>query len=194
MSKKQSIVDAAVILFAQRGYEATTTLHIARAAGVTEPLVYYHFRNKDGLFAEIITFISTEYFDRLDAIEKSGLKGFARIEALIASQFDLVSEWPAESNIFAATCPARFRDTAHVCTRAVEALRNRLATFIVNCLQDGITRGEFHRVPIAETAKLFIGMLIGLMRQEVIHPGSGVADLDITAATIEFCRRSLVKG
>ena len=38
--KKHELVRAAVRLFAENGFDGTTTLRIAKAAGVTEPLIY----------------------------------------------------------------------------------------------------------------------------------------------------------
>jgi AcrR family transcriptional regulator len=52
--RKQAIVDAAVHLFAQRGFRGTTTREIASAVGVTEPVLYQHFSTKRDLYAAII--------------------------------------------------------------------------------------------------------------------------------------------
>ena len=45
LNKKQNIIQAAC-LFAEQGYDGPTTLQIANEAGVTEPLIYYHFKGK----------------------------------------------------------------------------------------------------------------------------------------------------
>jgi len=47
LTKKQNIIQAAARLFAEQGFEGTTTLQIAHEADVTEPLIYYHFKGKD---------------------------------------------------------------------------------------------------------------------------------------------------
>ena len=47
-------MSVATQLFAQRGYEATTTAAIAEAAGVTEPILYRHFKGKQDLFVAIV--------------------------------------------------------------------------------------------------------------------------------------------
>ena len=48
MQKKQALIDAAIKLFARNGFDATRTASIGMYAGVTEPLIHYHFKNKDG--------------------------------------------------------------------------------------------------------------------------------------------------
>lgn len=47
---REQLLAAAVRLFAQKGYAATTVRDILRAAGVTAPVLYYHFGSKEGLF------------------------------------------------------------------------------------------------------------------------------------------------
>src|SRR5687768_7683292 len=44
--RREQLISVATRLFAERGYEATTTAAIAEAAGVTEPILYRHFHNK----------------------------------------------------------------------------------------------------------------------------------------------------
>jgi AcrR family transcriptional regulator len=54
MSKRETILKTAASLFATQGFDGTTTMQIAREAGVTEPLIYYHFKTKGDLFTSII--------------------------------------------------------------------------------------------------------------------------------------------
>src|ERR1041385_5698536 len=51
--RKLAIVKAALPLFARKGFAATTTRDLARAAGVSEPLLYKHFPSKEALYLEI---------------------------------------------------------------------------------------------------------------------------------------------
>lgn len=51
-------MDVATRLFAERGFDATTTAGIAAAAGVSEPILYRHFRSKQELFVSIIAHVT----------------------------------------------------------------------------------------------------------------------------------------
>jgi AcrR family transcriptional regulator len=44
------LLDAAERLFAERGFYGVTTRQVAMTAGVDVALIYYHFKNKSGLF------------------------------------------------------------------------------------------------------------------------------------------------
>lgn len=52
--RKEQLLDRAAELFAERGYARTTTAELAKAAGVTEPIIYRHFSSKRGLFIALI--------------------------------------------------------------------------------------------------------------------------------------------
>ena len=55
--RKAAIVDAAVRLFASKGFRGATTRELAAASGVTEPVLYSHFATKRDLYRAIIEFI-----------------------------------------------------------------------------------------------------------------------------------------
>lgn len=52
--RREQLLDTAVTLFAERGYGGATTAELAKAAGVTEPIIYRHFRSKKDLFIAVI--------------------------------------------------------------------------------------------------------------------------------------------
>lgn len=52
--KQEAILQAALILFAKEGYHATSTSKVAKAAGVSEGLIFRHFGNKEGLLQAIL--------------------------------------------------------------------------------------------------------------------------------------------
>ena len=61
--KQENILRAALQLFAAEGYHATPTSKVAKAAGVSEGLIFRHFGSKEGLLQGI-----------LDAGEEAGRK------------------------------------------------------------------------------------------------------------------------
>jgi len=134
MSKKQDLLIAAIPLFASQGYDATTTFEIAKAAGITEPVIYYHFKNKDGLFTHILNSTFADYFARLEDLEKSIPTQFEKIENLIDIQFRFVDEFPEETYLIASPCPGKLKDSAHICARYIEDQRQRLTVYISGCL------------------------------------------------------------
>ena len=52
--RREQILQTAVTLFSQRGFKGTTTKEIARAAGVSEAMVFRHFSTKSELYDAIL--------------------------------------------------------------------------------------------------------------------------------------------
>jgi AcrR family transcriptional regulator len=48
--RRQSILEAATRVFARGSYASATTASIAREAGITEPVLYHHFKGKAALY------------------------------------------------------------------------------------------------------------------------------------------------
>ncbi|MBL6983464.1 MAG: TetR/AcrR family transcriptional regulator [Anaerolineales bacterium] len=51
---KEKILDIAEGLFTEQGYKSVSIRDIAQACGVTNAALYYHFENKEALFAEVL--------------------------------------------------------------------------------------------------------------------------------------------
>jgi TetR/AcrR family transcriptional regulator len=52
--RKLVILEAALNVFAQKGFSGARTKEIAREAGVSETILFRHFKNKDNLYAEAL--------------------------------------------------------------------------------------------------------------------------------------------
>ncbi|MCH5585590.1 TetR/AcrR family transcriptional regulator [Shimazuella sp. AN120528] len=52
--KQQNILEAAIHLFAEKGYNGTTTSEIAKLAGVAEATIFKHYRTKKGLLLRLV--------------------------------------------------------------------------------------------------------------------------------------------
>jgi TetR/AcrR family transcriptional regulator, transcriptional repressor of aconitase len=73
-ARRGRIVDAALPLFARKGFAGTTTKEIAEAAEVSEALLFKHFPNKAALYGAIQDFgcrIKEEALERLRRLEPS---------------------------------------------------------------------------------------------------------------------------
>jgi AcrR family transcriptional regulator len=189
LNKKQYIIQAATLLFAKQGFDGTTTLQISKQAGITEPVIYYHFTGKDELFTGIIASAFETFFAHLDDLPENTHTQFEKIENLIALHFDIVKEMPDQIYLAVSTCPARLKDPDDICRKSIEEVRRRLNNYLTACLEAGMETGEFHTVPVRATANLIVALLNGLMRQR----GLKFEEVEgIKETAVDFCRRSLV--
>ncbi len=52
--RREQLLDVGRSVFAEKGFEATSTEEIASRAGVSKPIVYEHFGGKEGLYAVVV--------------------------------------------------------------------------------------------------------------------------------------------
>lgn len=84
-NRHQEILEAAIRVFNEKGYKGATTAEIAREAGVVEPTMYKHYKNKKGLFLACFKSIVEELMERYRVVFKNNendelgyLEGVAR--------------------------------------------------------------------------------------------------------------------
>lgn len=96
LDARQRILLAASSLFAERGFEGVSTTQIARQAGITQPLIHYHFKNKEALWKCTVAHLFGQLRDTLERLElrTQRLDGLERFETLIAGYVEFVSCHP----------------------------------------------------------------------------------------------------
>jgi AcrR family transcriptional regulator len=51
---KDKVIEAAIKIFSDKGYDRASMREIAQAAGLTKPMIYYHFKNKQDLYRHLL--------------------------------------------------------------------------------------------------------------------------------------------
>jgi AcrR family transcriptional regulator len=97
-STRERLIEAAGCLFAEKGFEGATIRHICEAAGANVAAVNYHFRDKDGLYAEVVAEVVADVIRRRtekfpmdgglgeDAAPEERLRAF--VQAFLRRRFD----------------------------------------------------------------------------------------------------------
>ncbi|MFM9959405.1 MAG: TetR/AcrR family transcriptional regulator [Phycisphaerales bacterium] len=83
--RKTQLLDAAIALFARLGYQSATTAELAKAAGVTEPIIYRHFRSKKDLFIAVIDRAGESTLEMWDRQLRSSQGPAQRLRRLIGA-------------------------------------------------------------------------------------------------------------
>ncbi len=58
--RRRQLLEASIKCFANHGYQGTTTARLAKAAGVSEPVLYQHFASKHDLFVALLEQVGKE--------------------------------------------------------------------------------------------------------------------------------------
>ncbi len=151
--RKLAIVQAALPLFARKGFAETTTKDLARAAKVSEPLLYKHFPSKEALYLEIQNF-SCKAIDpvvrKLTDLEPSTSTlvhlVYYLLRALILGQPSGAIQWDTRLRLMLKSC---LEDGAF----ARLLYQNRFAYFCARmeeCLEAALAAGDAVETPITE--------------------------------------------
>lgn len=89
--RREQLLDSAAALFASRGYARATTSELAKAAGVTEPIIYRHFKSKRDLFIALIERAGKQTLDTWRQDLSNAKDSAARLKTLIGDN-PMVSE------------------------------------------------------------------------------------------------------
>ncbi|MFR1638472.1 MAG: TetR/AcrR family transcriptional regulator [Eggerthellaceae bacterium] len=123
--RKCEILDAAMELFIERGYESTSLRDIAKHMGITPGLVYHYFDSKQKLFDEAMTLYVEECTaEYVRVLRSTDLDFRQKVDALFSSVTDEESLryhdfFHAQGN--EAASPARFA-LADICVPICSAL------------------------------------------------------------------------
>ena len=73
---RANIVEQAIKLFAEKGFQDTSTADVVQAAGCSKGAFYYHFPSKDALIEETFRFCQ-------DAIEDAAAEGIDKLPSVV---------------------------------------------------------------------------------------------------------------
>jgi len=103
-STKKSLLNAAEVEFAAKGFDGARLQNIARAAGVQQALIHHYFDDKDGLYRAVVergmaavTAGSWSILERMGPLADLGrADGKLDVRALVTSFVDLLVDFYAE--------------------------------------------------------------------------------------------------
>ena len=80
---KAKIIENAMILFSQKGYDATTADDVAAACGVNKAMIFYYYKNKAGLYEAVMSEALSAIHAEVITSEKCCVSPLADLEAFI---------------------------------------------------------------------------------------------------------------
>ena len=81
------LLESALYLFAEKGYEGTSIREIIERAGVTRPVLYYYFVNKEDVFRRLVEPLFTELIKAFGDIPKHYAETVGRLKAIMRVAF-----------------------------------------------------------------------------------------------------------
>ena len=172
------MLDAAAVVFAERGFQATTMEEVAERVGVTKPLIYEYFGSKEGIFTATLQRARGRLLAALvrawDTEARTPIRD--RFRLVVLAFFRFVDEHEGEFSLF-----RREGSVSGEASAEIERIRQQTAKAFVQGLQ---SVPDFAALPadrVTAMAEILVG---GCERLAVWRAEHGGMDADAAAELV----------
>ncbi len=158
-TRPQELLDAALALFVEKGFAATRSEEVARAAGVSKGTLYLYYPSKEELFKAVVRQkLSNLIAEGQEKVQNWTGPTSELLYALVHEWWERFGNTPAAGIHKVVLSEVRnFPELAEFYTHEVILPSDRLFTSVV---ERGIARGEFRPLPVHDVAHALIAPLI----------------------------------
>jgi AcrR family transcriptional regulator len=181
--RRQAIVDAVKGVFAEKGFDGTTTRELAQAAGVSEALLYKHFPSKESLYAAMLdacvegaTFIE---FKRILALEPSVSTLVIMVHFVIA-RFVLGREGDSDKKVLDRLAVRSLLGDGQFVRLAHKKFTAAWVTKFGACLKAAAKAGELRENPVRRHLRAWFAHHIAFALMLHLHPKLPAVDYKVT--------------
>lgn len=167
--RREQIIDAAMRVFAQKGFTRATNKDVAREAGITPGLIYYYFESKEALLMAIV-----EARSPLKLLGAVPVEAFAQppgvfLRFLAQRVLDIV-----ESENFVGLMRMMLPEIMHgnnpTLVQMALGVIQRILGFIGAFLEKKMASGELRQADAALMAQVFVGSMIAfVLRRQIVR-------------------------
>lgn len=163
--KKQAIMRASTILFAEKGFNETAISEIAKMTRVAEGTIFYHFSTKTELFLSILSEVEKGIIREFDDYmgNRDFDNGIEMMEAVITFYLYLAGHREEWFLLLQRHYPYEFARVNEQCRKLLESIFNTLLDLFEAAIRRGQKDGSIAEMPSRKTALLIFSMVNGLV-------------------------------
>ena len=156
--RRQQILQAAMGLFARRGFNGTTTREIARRARVNEAIIFRHFPSKEDLYWAVIEYKCQRSRPR-QVLEKN-LSKYSDDREAFASLAEEILERRAQDGTLSRLLLFTALENHRLSDRFFRSYVAQYFEILADYIRSGISLGRFRDVEPLLAARGFLGMVV----------------------------------
>jgi AcrR family transcriptional regulator len=165
--RRLALVETAVRVFAEGSYRGTTTAEIARAAGVSEPILYRHFASKRDLYLAALDHVWSKARSAWEAALAEAPDVRAAVEAVGRGQFAVRDCKHQMSELWVQALSEASEDAE--LRKHLRRHMGEVHDFFAGLIRRGQAEGVLHpdRDPETEAWSFMAGALFGMVGRRV---------------------------
>ena len=140
-ARRRQLLAVALDAFAERGYHGTSMHEVAKAAGVTKPVLYQHFTSKRALYAQLVDDLGETLEQEIVAAVSQAEGPRQQVEAGFRAYFRWAINQGAAFRVLFADRNRTDRELAAAVAKVESMVADRVASLI---LVDGLSDDERH--------------------------------------------------
>lgn len=163
--RKEELLQTALDLFAERGYESTPVQAITDTIGIAKGTFYHYFDSKEALLNELVFFFAEHIFERArNQIGECDGNAIDKLRILAGGTAQLKME------MLEVTLPMgrmlRQPENRLVMERLVDEYGSQLTELMHQIIEEGVEEGLFHVTRADMAAEIVVALLFGLGRSK----------------------------
>ncbi|QNG43461.1 TetR/AcrR family transcriptional regulator [Sphingobium yanoikuyae] len=172
------LLEAAIDLFAQRGYDSVSTGDIAKAANYTQSMVHYHFGSKEDIWQAAVHRLMTSrgIFFAPSRLQLNGLAPAEKLTALVTALIEANAEQPRYVAIMVHELAAGSDRLKWIVSRYIRPSMDIFDAVITEAMDAGVMR----RQPVHVAATLITTM--AALSFSVAPMAQAMYDADVTGS------------
>lgn len=186
--KEKWIIEAAMQLFAKKGFSSTSVQEIATASGISKGAFYLYFESKEALLLAIFQYYSSLIHQRVMEVEELQLQPREQFEQQIAVQMDEIMKHkafiimhvrefsiPCNSEIAAFVHRMRFESNAFFRTKLLQVYGAEIEPYVYDLTQllHGLL-GACHELILSDQTELSTAKVAAYMTKRMDSLVSGL--------------------
>ncbi len=168
---RKRLLTAALELFTRKGYAASSVREIVEVAGVTKPVLYYYFGNKEGIYLELMREPFKHFESLLDAYPGDGGSAGQLLMRLCESVFDLFEEHLDTARLMYSIYYGPPQGAPYF---DFDGYHAKLQEKVRMLVQEGVGSGEFCAIDAGDMMWIIIGALNVAMEEQLCREKPGI--------------------
>lgn len=157
--RRQEIIETALTLFAEKGYENTTIQDIAKRMNVSPGLCYRYFKSKTEIFAATSEHYAIQAVEQMNIPLSQDVPAIEKLNHIMNQMFQFsVTHHEFES---------RYHEGSSIRAILIDDVANQWRSIMIPILEQGMKEHTFHCSDAARTAQFLISGLVHTFHEEM---------------------------
>ncbi|MBW2059180.1 MAG: TetR/AcrR family transcriptional regulator [Deltaproteobacteria bacterium] len=170
---RERLLESAMELFAEKGYEGVSVREIVQGAKVTKPVLYYYFGNKEGLYQTLVEEALETYRGVLEIAMSKKRTVLEQLVEMVSLQLDFCQK---NQRLVRFIYSVLFNPPVSAPPYDFDRFYQANLTALKEIVNRGVEKGELEKRSIEEVAFLLLGLVNIHAMNQIFSQGTKIPE------------------